>query len=280
VVLTPGAGVAVPTKTVMACRVTPEPTGHPADGLLEVRAFGTLRRDLLALADWWSEAEITPVAMESTGEDWTPVSNLRGGPCTGFLGNAAHVKTVPGRKTARAEARWRANLMRYGVLQASSLPPVEQRDLRDLTRYRTTLVPERSREGNRGQGVLERATINIASGASEIMGVSGRALLAALLGGRAAPATMAAVAKGRLRRKRPRLEQALPGLMREHQRRLLARQWAQIAVLEGHLAAVSPAITRLRSDLSGAPTPPAPVAPGGAGEEGGSLSEPTGPAPP
>jgi len=138
--------------------------------------------------------------------------------------NAAHVKNVPGRKTDKADARWLAKLMRYGLLQASFIPPQGQRDLRDLTRYRTKLVQERSREVNRVQGVLERANIKLASVAIDIMGVSGRAMLEALIAGRTDAATMAELARGRMRTKISVLEQALTGVVREHHRRLLAIQ--------------------------------------------------------
>jgi transposase len=276
VVFTHGAGLDVHKKTVMACRVTPDPMGQQVDGLMEVREFGTLTRDLLALSDWWTEAGITHVAMESTGEYWKPVYNLLEGTCTVFLVNAAHVKNVPGRKTDRADARWLAKLMRYGVLQASVIPPMEQRDLRDLTRYRTKLVQERTREINRVQGVLERANSKLASVATAIMGVSGRAILAALIEGRADPATMAELAKGRLRRKIPVLEQALTGLVRDHHRRLLAMQVAHIDFLDEQLEALSTDMTHLLTDLSAAPTPPSPAAPGGAGAAG-SAAELTGP---
>jgi transposase len=159
-------------------------------------SLGQMTADLLALSDWLAEAGITHVAMESTGEYWRPVYNLLEGDITIFLVNAAHVKQVPGRKTDKADARWLAKLLRYGLLQASFIPPQGQRDLRDLTRYRTTLVQERSREVNRIQGVLERANIKLASMATDIMGVSGRAILAALIAGRAAPETMAELAIG------------------------------------------------------------------------------------
>jgi transposase len=108
-----------------------------------------MTRELLALADWLAEAGITHIAMESTGEYWKPVYNLLEGTFTIILVNAAHVKTVPGRKTDKADARWIAKLMRYGLLQASFIPPAGQRDLRDLTRYRVKLVQERAREVNR-----------------------------------------------------------------------------------------------------------------------------------
>src|SRR5215475_4941829 len=155
------------------------------------------------------------------GVYWKPVSNLLEGLVTIFLVNASHVKNVPGRKTDPADARWLAKLMRYGLLQASFIPPIAQRDLRDLTRYRTKLVQERAREVNRVQGVLERANIKLASVASDVLGVSGRAMLEALIAGQAAPATMAALAKRRMRSKIPALEQALTGTVRDHHRRLL-----------------------------------------------------------
>jgi transposase len=280
VVLTHGAGLDVHKQTVMACRVVPDSLGQQADGLLEVKEFGTLTRDLLALSDWLTEAGSTPVAMESTGAYWKPIYNLLEGTCTVFLVNAAHVKNVPGRKTDRADARWLAKLMRYGLLQASVIPPVEPRDVRDLTRDCAKLVQERSREVNRGQGVLERAHIKMASVASAIMGVSGRAILAALIDGRADPAAMAELAKGRWRHKIPVLEQALTGLVRDHHRRLLALQVAHMDFLEEQLEALSADITRRLSDLSAVPrtTPPAPPAAGT--REGGNPAAPVPPAPP
>ena len=205
VIFTHGAGLDVHKKTVMACRVRPDATGQQADGRMELQEFGTMTRDLLALSDWLAEGGITHVAMESTGEYWRPVDHLLEGSFTVFLVNAAHVKQVPGRKTDKADARWLAKLMRYGLLQASVIPPQGQRDVRDLTRYRTKLVQERSREVNRVQGVLERANIKLAAVATDIMGVSGRAILAALLEGHAEAAVMAELAKRRMRIKIPLL---------------------------------------------------------------------------
>jgi transposase len=253
------AGLDVHKKTVMACRVTPDPTGQQADGLMELREFGTMTPDLLALSDWLAEAGITHVAMESTGEYWRPVYNLLEGNVTIFLVNAAHVKQVPGRKTDTADARWLAKLMRHGLLQASFIPPQGQRDLRDLTRYRTKLVQERSREVNRVQGVLERANIKLASVATDIMGVSGRAILATLLEGHAEAAVMAELAKGRMRTKIPLLEQALTGLMRDHHRRLLALQLAHIDFLDEQITLLNTDIARGLVTL-GPREPPTPAA--------------------
>jgi transposase len=190
VVFTHGAGLDLHKQTGVACRVTPAPTGQQADGVMAVKALGTLTRDLLALCDWLAAAGITPVAMESPGESWRPVHNRVEGTVTLVLVNAAQVKPGPGRKTDKAEARWLAQLRPYGVLAASFSPPQGQRDWRDLTRYRTAWVQERSREVNRVQGVLARATMKRASVATGILGVSGRAILAALSAGQAEPGTM------------------------------------------------------------------------------------------
>jgi hypothetical protein len=176
------------------------------------------------------------------------------------------VKQVPGRKTDKADARWLAKLMRYGLLQASFIPPIEQRDLRDLTRYRTKLVQERSREVNRVQGVLERANIKLAAVATDIMGVSARAILAALVEGRADPATMAELAKRRMRSKIPMLEQALTGLVRDHHRQLLAMPLAHIDFLDEPIEALSAEIMRRLAALSGDEPPSVP--PGPTGEAG------------
>ena len=142
--------------------------------------------------DWLAESGITPVAMQSTGEYGQPVLNLLEGNVAVCLVNAAHVKQVPGRKTNKADARSLTKRTREGELTARFSPPQGQRDRRDLTRYRTKVVQERSRESDRVHGVLGRANIKLAAVAREIMGVSGRAILAAVVEGRVHPATMAA----------------------------------------------------------------------------------------
>src|SRR5919109_3105231 len=260
VMFTHCAGLDVHKKTVMACRVTPDPTGEHADGIMELQEFGAMTVDLLALSDWLAAAGITHVAVESTGEYWKPLYNILEGDFTVFLVNAGHVKQVPGRKTDKADARWLAKLMRYGLLRASFIPPRAQRDLRDLTRYRTKLVQERAREVNRVQGVLERANIKLASVASDVMGVSSRAILAALVDGRADPATMAELARGRLRSKLPLLEQALSGLVRDHHQQLLAMQLAHIDFLDEQIATLNTTIAERLSALTPTETVTVPVA--------------------
>jgi transposase len=271
VIFTHCAGLDVHKKTIMACRVIPDPTGQQADGIMELQEFGTMTLDLLALSDWLAAVGVTHVAMESTGEYWKPVYNILEGDFTVFLVNAAHVKQVPGRKTDKADARWLAKLMRYGLLQASFIPPQGQRDLRDLTRYRTKLVQERSREVNRVQGVLERANIKLAAVATDIMGVSGRTILAALVEGQADPATMAELAKGRMRNKIPLLEQALSGMVRDHHRRLLAMQLAHIDFLDEQIGSLSREIAHRLTNL-GAGEPPG--MPGEMAGTSGSTADP------
>jgi transposase len=277
VIFTHCAGLDVHKKSVTACRITPDITGQQAEGLVELKEFGTMTIDLLALSDWLTEAGITHVAMESTGEYWKPVFNLLEGSVQVVLVNAAHVKQVPGRKTDKADARWLAKLMRYGLLQASFIPPQGQRDLRDLTRYRTKLVQERSREVNRVQGVLERANIKLAAVASDIMGVSGRAILAVLIEGRTDPATMAELAKGRLRSKIPLLEQALTGLVRDHHRCMLAIQLAHIDFLDEQIEALSEEISQCLMELSASDAPPLGSDASGVGAVGTDPSSPIAP---
>jgi transposase len=178
---------------------------------------------------------------------------------TVFRVNAAHVKQVPGRKTDKADARWLAKLMRHGLLQASFIPPVAPRDLRDLTRYRTKLVQERRREVNRVQGVLERANIKLAAVATDLMGLSGRAILRALVDGRADPATMAELAHGRMRRTLPLLEQALTGLVRAHHRQWLTLQLAHLDFLDEQIDTLSVEITSHLTDLGADEPTAAPV---------------------
>src|SRR6184192_3197964 len=165
-------GLDVHKKTVVACLLTPGVGGRPKR---EIRTFGTYTRDLLALADWLGEAGCTHVAMESTGSYWKPIYNLLEGVIDEVVVvNAAHIKQVPGRKTDVKDAEWIADLLRHGLLRASFIPDRPQRELRELTRYRTALVRERSAEVSRVQKVLEGAHIKLAAVASDVSGVSGR----------------------------------------------------------------------------------------------------------
>ena len=194
VVYTRCAGLDVHKKSVVACVLTP--AGQ------QTRTFGTTTRHLLQLADWLREHHVTHVAMESTGVYWKPLYNLLEAAFTVWVVNAYHVKQVPGRKTDVKDAEWIADLLRHGLLRPSFIPDRPQRELRELVRYRTSLVKERSREVNRLQQVLEGANIKLASVATDVLGVSGRAMLQALAAGETDPQALAALAKGRLRAKR------------------------------------------------------------------------------
>jgi transposase len=222
------AGLDVHKKTVVACVLTP--AGQ------ETRTFGTMTAELLVLADWLLACGCTHVAIESTGDYWKPVFNILEGTCEVILVNAQHVKAVPGRKTDVKDAAWLAELLQHGLLRASFIPPVAQRELRDLTRYRSTFIRERVTLINRVQKLLEDANIKLASVASDIMGVSGRAILAALLAGHTDPQALADLAKGRLRSKRELLAQALDGRVKPHHRFVLTELLCQIDGLDETVA--------------------------------------------
>ena len=184
-------GLDVHKKTVMACVMTPE--GR------ETRTFRTMTGELLALADWLKERGVVHVAMESTGVYWKPVYNLLEDEFKLMVVNAAHMRAVPGRKTDVKDAEWIAELLQHGLLRASFIPERPQRELRELTRYRRSLVEERSREANRIQKLLEGANIKLSSVATDVLGASGRAMIEALASGEEDPQALAGLAKGRLR---------------------------------------------------------------------------------
>ncbi len=235
-------GVDVHKASVVACLLTPGAGGGTTK---EVRTFGTMTQDLLALSDWLVAANCPAVAMESTASFWKPLYNLLEGVIpTLLVVNAAHIKQVPGRKTDVKDAEWIADLLRHGLLRASFIPDRDQRELRELTRYRVSLIQERSREVNRLQKTLEGGNIKLSVVAKDLTGVSARAMLAALLEDRLDAAAMAQLARGKLRAKIPQLEQALVGLMGPHQRAMIAWQPRPYRVTHGALvAAVSADIT-------------------------------------
>jgi transposase len=224
-------GLDVHKDTVVACLLV-------SGAKPEVRTFGTLTDELLALGDWLAGAGCTHVAMESTGVYWKPVWNLLEGEFELLLANAQHIRRVPGRKTDVQDAEWIADLLRHGLLTASFVPDRAQRELRELTRYRLALVRERSREVQRVQKTLEGANIKLGSVASDVMGKSGREILAGLASGHADAAALADLAQGQLRKKLPTLERALVGRSGAHQRFLVARQLAHLDELDGLIAEV------------------------------------------
>jgi transposase len=223
------AGLDVHKKTVVAAIIVP---GEQGGLRKEVRTFGSMTSDLLALSDWLMACEVSHVAMESTGEYWKPVFNILENNFEVLLVNAQHIKVVPGRKTDIKDSEWIAELLRHGLLRASFVPPLGQRELRDLTRARSTFVRTRATLVNRVHKVLEGANIKLGSVASDVMGVSGRAMLAALVEGQSSPVEMAELARGRLRDKRELLAKALEGRVQAHHRFVLSELLTQIDNLD------------------------------------------------
>jgi transposase len=212
------AGLDVPKKSVTACVRRAGPDGRVGR---EVLAFGTTTAELMALADWLDARGVTRVAMESTGVYWQPVRHPLEDRFEVLLVNAHHLKQVPGRKTDVKDAEWIAQLLRYGLLQASFVPPRPVRELRDLTRQRTQLVRHKAALANRVQKVLEDCNIKPAGVASDVLGASGRAMIEAMIRGEADPARRADLAQKRLRSKLPQLREALYGRVTDHHRFLL-----------------------------------------------------------
>jgi transposase len=213
------AGLDVHKRTVVACRIIRQVNGGWKQ---ETRTFGTMTADLLALADWLRAGQVTHVALESTGVYWRPVYNILESEFSVLLVNAKHIKYVPGRKTDVKDAAWIAEVLRYGLFKPSFVPAAPQRALRDLVRYRTAMIQERSREINRVQKVLEDANLKLSSVASDVMGVSARDMLAQIIQGQDDPQVLAELAKGRMRSKLPELERALTGHVQAHHRLLLS----------------------------------------------------------
>lgn len=224
---------------VVCCRIL-GPDGH-LDKV--VRRYSTMTADLLALGDWLAERGVTHVAMESTSVFWKPVWNLLEDRFMILLVNPRDVKQVPGRKTDVSDAEWIAQLLQHGLLKGSLVPPPPIRELRDLTRHRTTLIRDNTRVINRIHKVLEDANIKLTAVASDIMGVSGRAMLQALATGETDPQRLAQLARHTLRKKIPQLEQALRGHVRPHHRFLLQTLLAQVTFLEQQIAQVDAAVT-------------------------------------
>ena len=201
-------GLDIHKQTVVACLVVP---GTGKQSHKEIRTFGTMTDELLQLGDWLAAAGCTHVAMETTGIYWKPIYNLLEGSFELLLVNAQHMKQVPGRKTDVRDCEWIADLLRHGLLRGSFVPDRPQRELRELTRYRTTLIRERAAEINRVHKTLEGANIKLGSVASEVFGVSGQRMVQALVAGTTDAAQLADLAKGKLRDKLPQLERALAG---------------------------------------------------------------------
>jgi transposase len=224
-------GLDVHKKSIVACIINSKGK--------QVRTFGTMTNQILDLVSWIKSKECECVAMESTGSYWKPIYNLLElEEIKAIVVNAQHIKSVPGRKTDVKDAEWIANLLRHGLVTGSFIPDRQQRELRELIRYRRSLIEERTREINRIQKVLEGANIKITSVASNIMGVSSKAILKALVEGLDDPKELAQLAQGNLRKKLDELEKSLQGLMGNHQRMLLATQLDHIRFLDDKITSL------------------------------------------
>src|SRR5439155_18390709 len=208
------------------------------------RTYTTTTADLVRLGQWLVAERVTHVAMESTGVFWRPIFNLLESQFVVVLANAAHVKAVPGRKTDVRDSEWLLELMQHGLIRGSFIPPAPIRVLRELTRYRASLVEEHTREVNRIQKLLEDMNIKLAMVATDTLGVSGRRMLEALASGETDPQALAALAKGRLRRKHPDLVRALAGRVKAHHRLLLRELLDHLAYLERAIGRLSAEIAR------------------------------------
>ena len=229
-------GLDIHKKSVVACVIKP--------GGKETRTFSTMPKDLLELKNLLIGLEVTHVAMESTGVYWKPIYNLLEDRFTLMVVNAQHIKAVPGRKTDVKDAEWIADLLRHGLLRGSFIPDRSMRELREMVRYRRSIIRDQSRIINRIQKTLEGANIKLSSVATDIVGVSGRLILQAMIDGVENPKKLAALAKGKLRNKSESLEEALLGLMGPHQRRMLESQLGNLDYLDKE-------INKLDDDISG-----------------------------
>jgi transposase len=238
------AGLDVHKKTIAVCVRVPGEAGARAQS---VRTFGTTAAELVTLRDWLEAHQVTHVALESTGVYWKPVYYVLEEALTCLLVNATHVKKVPGRKTDVQDCVWLAQLLEHGLLRGSFVPPPPLRELRDLTRYRKVLLQERTREANRLHKVLEDAGIKLAAVATDILGVSGRAMLQALVAGTTDPEVLADLARGTLRKKLPALRQALAGRFRAHHAFMVSQHLSHLAYLDEAVTTMS---TRIAEALA------------------------------
>lgn len=217
-------GIDVHAKMLVACLIT-------TNGQKEIRTFSTMTDELLRLRDWLLAAQCTHVAIESTGVYWKPVFNILEDALTVILINPEHARALRGRKTDVKDAEWLADLLRHGLLKPSFIPPLEIRELRELTRYRESLVREQTAVANRIQKVIESANIKLAQVASDALGASGRAILWALARGETDPLKLASLAQRKLKEKRSQLERALTGRLTSNQRFVLSeslRRWEEL----------------------------------------------------
>lgn len=219
------------------------------EGRESTHTYGTTSREILRLADDLAAAGVTIAAMESTGVYWKPVWNLLEDRFQLMLVNAQHVKRVPGRKTDVTDAQWLAELLEHGLLQPSFVPPLAQRELRDLTRQRTQLLGDRARVLNRVQKVLESANLKLASVFTDLGGTSGRKVLHALAEGKLSLEQMVQLVDVRMEAKKPKLREALVGRVGEHQRFMMRQLLEQVEHLDRQIEAFDQRIEEVMSPL-------------------------------
>jgi transposase len=245
------AGLDVGKDEVVACVRTPGSSGKGRRG--ELRVFPTFTSGLEELADWLTVNGVGEVVMEATGPYWKPVWYVLEDRAFELkLVNAKHVKMVPGRKTDMADAAWLAELLEHGLLRGSFVPPPEIRELRDLTRYRKRLIQTHTAEQQRVQKTLEDAGIKLDSVASDVLGVSGREMLAALIAGERDPEVLAELSRGVLRKKIPQLREALRGRFGEHHAIILKITLDHVAHLEEAIASLDAEVDRVMAPFSAA----------------------------
>jgi transposase len=238
------AGLDVHKDTVVACvRCVTEPRHR------EVRTFGTTTSELFALGDWLESHGCTHVAMEATGVYWKPIWHMLEGRFELVLGNAQHIRNVPGRKTDVNDAMWIADLLAHGLIRSSFVPPTRIQELRDLTRTRKQIVREICQHTLRIQKTLEDANIKIASVLSNVIGTSGRAMLDAIIAGEEDPERLADLAVGTARRKKTELVEALRGRVTSHHRAMLKLHLGLIGALQGALAELDAAAGKLLAPI-------------------------------
>jgi transposase len=228
-------GLDVHQASVVACLITGRANERPRR---TVRTFGTTTAELEELRGWLVEQDCTHVGMESTGVYWMPVFAVLEGYFDLVVGNATHIRNVPGRKTDVKDSEWIADLVRHGLIRKSFIPPKWQRALRDLVRYRRKLIESATAERNRLMRLLETCNVKLSSVASDVFGVSGRAMLRALIEGKATPEEMARLARGVLRKKADRLVLALRGRLEEHHRFLLQVQLDRVERIESDVSLI------------------------------------------
>ena len=242
-------GIEVHAKMLVACLLKP--------GKKEVRTFSTMTEDLLRLLDWLTQEGCTHVAIESTGVYWRPVFNILEGGMEVMLTNARDAKGYKARKTAVIDAEWLADLLRHGLLKPSFIPPLPIRELRELTRYRESLVREQTALANRIQKLIESANIKLGQVASDALGVSGKLMLRALAAGETDAEKMSHLARRALKRKQPQLQQALEGRVTPAQRWILGQLLDQYDQVEAALQSVA---ERIRQEVDSSADPFVPEA--------------------